>query len=511
MGVDIRFPHITGLTEKEQIKQISTYLFQLAEQLQWALNNADTTSHTVIIKEQPKMDYSSSSAASNARMLQDDSLTTFAALKPLIIKSAEIVEAYYEEINKKLKRLYVAQSDFGTFVEQTSQEIEQTSTSTTQRFENMQVIITDMDNNVGSIESSIHGIVEDLSYTQNDIIKMSVDIETIDGNITSLSGNINDLDGEIKTVAETVVGIDSELKTVGGSISTLDNTIKAVEGSVGTLDNTLKAVEGSVTNLDTGLKTIEGNVNTIDSNLKAVEGTVVSLDTNIKSVAGTVVSLDSNIKNVEGNVSTLDTNLKTVESNVSAIDSNVKTVEGNVGQLETNLQDAESGIYSNLDNLSKGVGQLDTDLQGVKSEVDSHVKLITEDINDLDNKVNDTKTNIDAELQALKKELESLNYTVIDVTANIKTGVLYYDENQIPVYGLEVGQKNVINGVEVFNKFARFTAGRLTFYDQNGSEVAYISDYKLYITHAEVTGTLKLGGYLVDTTNGLTFKWVGRG
>ena len=412
MAVDIRLPHIVGNTEKEQIKQISNYLFQLAEQLQWALNNVDTSSNTVIVKEVTQS-IPTSSAGANSRMVQDDTQATFAALKPLIIKSADIVNAYYEEINKRLEGFYVAQSNFGTFAEKTTQSIEETSKNTTQQFESMQVIITGIDNNVGSIESSIHNIVEEISYTQNDIIKMSVDIEDLDGNVTSLSGNINDLDGEIKTVAETVVVIDSELKNVGGSISDLDNTLKAVEG--------------------------------------------------------------------------------------------------NVGQLETNLQDAESGIYSNLDNLSKGVGQLDTELQDVKSGVDSHVKLITEDINDLDTKLNDTKTNIDSELQALKKELESLNYTVVEVTANIKSGLLDYDENQIPVYGLEVGQKNVINGVEVFNKFARFTAGRLTFYDQNGAEVGYISDYKLYISHAEVTGTLKLGGYLVDTKNGLTFKWAGRG
>ena len=74
-----------------------------------------------------------------------------------------------------------------------------------------------------------------------------------------------------------------------------------------------------------------------------------------------------------------------------------------------------------------------------------------------------------------------------------------------------VGQKNVIDGEEVFRKYARFTSDRLSFYDQNDVEVAYISDYKIHISHAEVTGTLKLGGYLVDTSNGLTFKWVGRG
>jgi hypothetical protein len=79
------------------------------------------------------------------------------------------------------------------------------------------------------------------------------------------------------------------------------------------------------------------------------------------------------------------------------------------------------------------------------------------------------------------------------------------------VYGLEIGQRNKIDGEEVFNKYARFTSDRLSFYDQNDTEIAYISDYKLHINHAEVLGTLKIGGYLIDTTKGLTFKWVGRG
>jgi hypothetical protein len=79
------------------------------------------------------------------------------------------------------------------------------------------------------------------------------------------------------------------------------------------------------------------------------------------------------------------------------------------------------------------------------------------------------------------------------------------------VYGVEIGQKNTIDGEEVFNKFARFTADRLSFYDQNDSEVAYISDYKLYIRNAEITSSLKIGGF-VDTvmpSGDVVTKWVG--
>lgn len=114
-------------------------------------------------------------------------------------------------------------------------------------------------------------------------------------------------------------------------------------------------------------------------------------------------------------------------------------------------------------------------------------------------------------LQEIITDIENINFKLLDVKAHIRSGLLYNDDKGIPIYGLEIGQKNIIDGVEVFNKYAQFTSDRLSFFDQNDIEVAYISDFKIHITNAEVTGTLKLGGYIIETTNGLAFKWVGRG
>lgn len=41
MRVDLRFPKITEATEREQLAQVKSYLYQLVEQLQWAFNNID--------------------------------------------------------------------------------------------------------------------------------------------------------------------------------------------------------------------------------------------------------------------------------------------------------------------------------------------------------------------------------------------------------------------------------------------------------------------------------------
>lgn len=111
-------------------------------------------------------------------------------------------------------------------------------------------------------------------------------------------------------------------------------------------------------------------------------------------------------------------------------------------------------------------------------------------------------------IQAVSNSVSGLESNLSAVTANIKTGLLYTDGDGNPVYGLEVGQRNVVDGVETFRKYARFTANRLSFYDQNDTEVAYVSDYKLYITNAQITGNLTLGRYVADTTDGLAFKWV---
>lgn len=104
-------------------------------------------------------------------------------------------------------------------------------------------------------------------------------------------------------------------------------------------------------------------------------------------------------------------------------------------------------------------------------------------------------------IQEIITDLATLETKLIEVNAHLHSGFLYYDETGVPVYGLEIGQKTEIDGVEIFNKYARFTSDRLSFYDQNNYEVAYVSDKKLHITHIEVIekGSTFTIGKLVDT------------
>ena len=113
-------------------------------------------------------------------------------------------------------------------------------------------------------------------------------------------------------------------------------------------------------------------------------------------------------------------------------------------------------------------------------------------------------------IQQILSDIEGFENRLIAVDAHIKTGLLYYDDDGAPVYGLEIGQRTEMDGVETFNKYARFTSEKLSFYDSNDNEVAYISDKKLYITHVEVTGSFSLGGFVqkVRADKSVVEKWV---
>lgn len=266
--MNIRLPNITAQTERGQLEQIRSYLYQFAQELNWAMDNIDKKAEQAV--GTVKASVSKKNEAEKAQ-------ATFAEIKSLIIKSADIVNAYYEEINHRLEGSYVAVSDFGTYQQETAATLRANSESMALLFENQQSITTDM------------GAMSD------------------------------ELDG----------------------------------------------------------------------------------------VAGDVDSIN---------------------------------------------------------------GVLQTDASGT---------------------------------------------TIIGSQAWCKIGVVSEDANGFPIYGMEIGQVNTQNGETTMKKYAQYRSDGVHLFDQNGIEVATISDYKLSITNAEIidakiTGSLKLGGYAVSTGNGLTFKWEGR-
>lgn len=144
MSMMVQLPQLTGGSEQEQLRQMRGYLYQMAQQLNYALGTVETN----MIKTREN----SSAALEKAESAGQKSASgTFNSIKALIIKSADIVDAYYEEINRKLEGQYVAQSTFGTYTQETAQEIQENADGIQRAFTNIQEILS----NVAEVQDQI--------------------------------------------------------------------------------------------------------------------------------------------------------------------------------------------------------------------------------------------------------------------------------------------------------------------------------------------------------------------
>jgi hypothetical protein len=98
--------------------------------------------------------------------------------------------------------------------------------------------------------------------------------------------------------------------------------------------------------------------------------------------------------------------------------------------------------------------------------------------------------------------LDKLEDDVHKTNGYIKRGIL--PDGSI---GVEIGE-TFDDGT--FQKYARFTADRLSFFGESGTEVAYIGAGCLYVVGKTVfLGEIQLGSYKTDTSEGLAFTWIG--
>lgn len=135
MTLDLRYPNITGKTDTEQVSQMRSYLHQLVDQLNWALNTVESAkagNTAAVVYEQ------------NKPATPQDAEETFNSIKALIIKSADIVKAYETTIFSDFNGKYFAESDFGTFVSETNRKVEENSKGVTDSFTSINTIKTDL-------------------------------------------------------------------------------------------------------------------------------------------------------------------------------------------------------------------------------------------------------------------------------------------------------------------------------------------------------------------------------
>lgn len=192
------------------------------------------------------------------------------------------------------------------------------------------------------------------------------------------------------------------------------------------------------------------------------------------------------------------------------------------GETGGSYDELRSLIIKTADNVSHEIERMDSFVREnyvAQSEFGVYTQELSRELEDATPDAITQYYSFYSKLQAnIDGVMTALNDYTVNTEGYIRTGIVAY-ENGVPMLGVAVGQNlsstttDIVNGqefpvVEEKNFRAVFTAQKLSFF-QDSTEVAYLSNNKLYITNSTVLENLQIGEWAVSSTNGLAFKWIG--
>lgn len=149
-----------------QLAQMRSYLYQLAEQLNGALNAIEADSLT----EGAKATLGSGAAESAAQQVREDMGKTSSVLKDLIIKTAESVRSETQRVETELRSSYVAKSEFGAYQEQVDAKFTATAENVTQSIRYVSELEGRLDEQAGDLQGLISYRTETRGYIRQGIV-----------------------------------------------------------------------------------------------------------------------------------------------------------------------------------------------------------------------------------------------------------------------------------------------------------------------------------------------------
>ena len=176
-SLTLAYPSIAGKTTQEQLESMRRYLCSVTEQL----NLADWSAKATLTEISQAIDADSLPEAE-----KKTTLSGYAALKSLIIKTADFAAANSETWSTKLSGSYVAISDFGKYLEKTQLTIEGNSVGIKQLYDYTAGV-----NNAFSVNSQQY-IKTGLLYYKDAVPVYGVGVGNIETTVTDGGENVID-------------------------------------------------------------------------------------------------------------------------------------------------------------------------------------------------------------------------------------------------------------------------------------------------------------------------------
>lgn len=173
------------------------------------------------------------------------------------------------------------------------------------------------------------------------------------------------------------------------------------------------------------------------------------------------------------------------------------------------IEEQVSELTVSLDGITSKVSTVETEIDGLREHTETWIQQTS---SELSVQITDSLSSLEEDLiQRFQSNIEAtaedllLTFTGFqDSLEGLSEDIAYFQTTfRLSSEGLEIGRAE-----DPFKLF--LTNNRMSFLD-SGTEVAYVSDRKMFITEAEITNSFKVGSHLIERySNEITLvRWVG--
>ena len=214
----------------------------------------------------------------------------------------------------------------------------------------------------------------------------------------------------------------------------------------------------------------------------------------------------SKIKKIESYLYELDQQLKLVLANIDIENFTVETREElQITSESKKKSDAE--LKTTLDSIKQKIintaESIQSDLYTLRETMEGHYTAVSEQFGIYDAEFfRETTKNALATIEEFK-QIENINGYYLTSQGYIKTGNIGTGEDDKAIYGIEIGDVQDASGTKL-----RFSNNAIVSIE-NSETIWYIEDGEVKAKRLIVEEYIYLGGYRVETADGVEYKWDG--
>lgn len=201
----------------------------------------------------------------------------------------------------------------------------------------------------------------------------------------------------------------------------------------------------------------------------------------------------------------LNDQLRFILSNLEIDNFSVET-QNSLGISETEKSKAETQVLETIDSLRQKIvntaNHIESDIQTIRDTMEGQYKAISDQFGTYTaDYFRETTKNALYSIDEFK-QIETINGYYVESQGYVKTGNIGSDGENV-LYGIEIGDVQNMNGTKLQlcnNKISCF---------ENGVKIWGIANREIEIARAKIGEYIYFGGYRVEVTNGIEFKWEG--